>query len=226
MSTEPQGPRPMPRQDLSAFSAPRGVATNRLAPRRRTAEPATPPADEPSAATQAPAEQDEPAQDAAVATAPQPAPTPSDPSPARPRRAHSSTSAGPTRQQPAARAETRPAGQIIVYLKDDVADRLRAAAQQSSRTHLQLVVDAIDATHQQLPELLEAAGYVDRPSSSLFGEAMRGVRRRPPRARKTQIGLRPPAAVLGVIDQLVLDCAAPHRSALVEVALDKHLPDG
>jgi hypothetical protein len=211
----------MPRQDLSAFVAPRAVAANRLTPRRRPPEPAPPasPVAE-EAADAAATQQEEEAPKPAVVPAP-PAATPPPTQPARPRPAPSTAA---PRQKSAPDAAARPGGQIIVYLKDAVADRLRAAAQQSSRTHLQLIVDAIDATHPELPQLLEAAGYVDRRNSSLFGEAMKGVRRRSTGERKTQIGLRPPAAVLGVIDQLVIDCAAPHRSALVEVALDKHLP--
>ena len=111
-----------------------------------------------------------------------------------------------------------------MYLKDGVADRLRAAARQSGRTHLQLMVDAIDATHGELPDLLEAAGYIDRRESSLFGDSVKGLRRRATGERKAQIGVRPPKGILSVIDKVVVDCAAPNRSALIEVALDKHLP--
>lgn len=235
MSTDRQGPRPMPRQDLSAFSTPRGVAASRLAPRRRPA--ASTPVDEDlavdvaSADDQEPIVDETPAQPTEIEPGP-PVPVTASPSASPPQSAARARTSRPsisergTRQRPGAVAEPRPAGQIIVYLKDHVADRLRATSQRSGRTHLQLIVDAIDATHEELPELLEAAGYIDRPRSSLFGDSMKGVRRRASGERKAQIGVRPPASVLGVIDQLVVDSAAPHRSALVEVALDKHLPTG
>ena len=250
--SEHQPPQPMPRQDLSAFAVPRGVPVSKLAPRRRPTAPAeadSTPAEDNAASglTSAPG--------AANSSASVPAavdggegPSQADPieEPAAPtsRPASGKTSA-PGRPAPPTRVPRAPGGrqrgaeasgsstteprlgsQIIVYLKDGVADRLRATAKQSGRTHLQLMVDALDATHGELPDLLEAAGYIDRRESSLFGNSMGGLRRRATGERKAQIGVRPPAGILAVIDKVVVDCAAPNRSALIEVALDKHLPIG
>lgn len=249
--SEHQPPRPMPRQDLSAFAAPRGVAVSRLAPRRR---PAAPP-DADSAVPNGQGDSHTPSAPATGSSATQPATVerldelataepavkpvepndkdaaPQTPAPTKPSsRARGSRAASGREEERGASAtsatEPRLGGQIIVYLKDGVADRLRATAKQSGRTHLQLIVDAIDATHSELPDLLEAAGYIDRRESSLFGDSVKGLRRRATGERKAQIGVRPPVGILGVIDQVVVDCAAPNRSALIEVALDRHLPAG
>ena len=225
MTADSQVPSPMPRQDLSAFAPTRGVTAPKLAPRRRpeSAATTTPPQTPvvPAQTTPAPAATDPTADSAPVADRPATSTPPAGP----PRRAQSNASKsgqrGTTRVPPP--GESKSAGQIIAYIKDPVAERMRAAQVQTRRTYLQLVIDAIDATHTELPQLLEAAGYIDRRSSSLFGDAAQGVRQRSSGERKQQIGLRPPAGVLAVIDQLVIDSGAPHRSALIEVALDAHL---
>jgi predicted DNA-binding protein len=113
--------------------------------------------------------------------------------------------------------------QIIVYLPVDLAERLRAAGEKTGRTHLQLVTDALDATHERLDDLLVAAGYVESNSSGLFGESVRPVSRRPGRRGSVQVSLRPSADVRDVMDRLVEKHSAPNRSALLEVALDAHL---
>jgi predicted DNA-binding protein len=114
--------------------------------------------------------------------------------------------------------------QIIVYLPVDLADRLRAAGEETGRTHLQLVTDALEATHERLDDLLAAVGYVESSQSSgLFGKATRPVSRRPGRRGTAQISLRPSAEVRTVMDRLVEKHSAPNRSALIEVALDAHL---
>jgi len=221
VTADPQGPSPMPRQDLSAFATPRGVAAPKLAPRRRAeaspVPPPAPPAVEPEDAMppSQPLSPEAPGNTAGTNT--RLADTPS-----RPRAATATAGRGKSPRTPGA-DEPKPTGQIIAYLKDPVADRLRAAQTATRRTYLQLIIDAVDATHTELPELLETAGYIARRSNSLFGDGAHGVRQHGSGERKQQIGLRPPAAVLAVIDQLVIDCGAPHRSALIEVALDSHL---
>jgi predicted DNA-binding protein len=131
----------------------------------------------------------------------------------------------PARKTRAAKADKPAASktQIIVYLPLELAERLRAAGEESGRTHLQLVTDALDATHERLDGLLVAAGYVEAKSSGLFGGSARPVARRPGRRGTAQISLRPPVDVRDVMDRLVEKHSAPNRSALVEVALDAHL---
>ena len=146
--------------------------------------------------------------------------------PAAPAKPHQRTEA-PPKETPAAKAQKAAAPakqQIIVYLPANLADRLRAAGEQTGRTHLQLVTDALDATHERLDELLASAGYVEAQSSSLFGKTARPVARRPGRRGSNQVSLRPPADVRDVMDRLVEKHSAPNRSVLIEVALDAHLP--
>lgn len=119
-------------------------------------------------------------------------------------------------------ADKRP--QIIAYLPTALADRLRAAAGESGRTHMQLVTEALDATHGRLDKLLADAGYVRLKSSGLFGNTPRPVQRRPARRGTDQVSLRPSPQVREVIDSLVEQHSAPSRSALIEIALDAHLP--
>jgi hypothetical protein len=132
----------------------------------------------------------------------------------------------PARRTRAAKADKPAASktQIIVYLPVDLAERLRAAGEQSRRTHLQLVTDALDATHERLDDLLAAAGYVESRTSGLFGKSAQPVSRRPGRRGTAQVSLRPPVDVRDVMDRLVEKHSAPNRSALIEVALNAHLP--
>ena len=142
------------------------------------------------------------------------------------KRTEASRKEAPARKTRAAKADKPAASktQIIVYLPVDLAERLRAAGEQSGRTHLQLVTDALDATHERLDDLLAAAGYVESRTSGLFGKSAQPVSRRPGRRGTAQVSLRPPVDVRDVMDRLVEKHSAPNRSALIEVALDAHLP--
>jgi predicted DNA-binding protein len=145
------------------------------------------------------------------------------------KRAEAPQKEAPPRKAARGAKADRPASgktQIIVYLPVDLADRLRAAGEKTGRTHLQLVTDALEATHERLDDLLAGAGYVESKSSHLFGSSARPVARRPGRRGSAQISLRPPADVRDVMDRLVEKHSAPNRSALIEVALDAHLPRG
>ncbi|MGR7028187.1 hypothetical protein [Geodermatophilus sp. URMC 62] len=142
------------------------------------------------------------------------------------KRTEASRKEAPARKTRAVKADKPTASktQIIVYLPVDLAERLRAAGEQSGRTHLQLVTDALDATHERLDDLLAAAGYVESRTSGLFSKSAQPVSRRPGRRGTAQISLRPPVDVRDVMDRLVEKHSAPNRSALIEVALDAHLP--
>jgi hypothetical protein len=99
----------------------------------------------------------------------------------------------------------------------DLANRLRKASRESGDTHTEIVLAALDATHETLTFGLQ------EPSSSLF--AGRGAPR-PQRhtGPQVQIALRPRRDDLAVIDQLVERLNAPNRSALIAAALERHLP--
>jgi predicted DNA-binding protein len=144
-----------------------------------------------------------------------------------PKEVSAASDAGKRTETPSAAKDVKSTAgrtQIIVYLPVDLAERLRAAGEETRRTHLQLVTDALDATHERLDDLLVAAGYVESNSSGLFGKSVRPVSRRPGRRGSAQVSLRPSADVRDVMDRLVEKHSAPNRSALIEVALDAHLP--
>jgi len=118
-----------------------------------------------------------------------------------------------------------PNKQIIAYLPFALAERLRGQSKETGRTHLQLVIDALEATHDRLGQLLAKAGYTEGRSSGLFGDGVQPVSRRPRRRGGVdQVTLRPSADVRKVMDELVEQLKAPNRSVLIEVALDTHLP--
>jgi hypothetical protein len=108
----------------------------------------------------------------------------------------------------------------IVYLPGDLLERLRRVRAATGFAYTQLVLDALDATHQILGDLVaQAAAPRARPAGSLFsGPSSTAATVQP----KVQITLRPRRSDATVIDQL----AASHcvsRSQLVSLALTAHL---
>lgn len=108
----------------------------------------------------------------------------------------------------------------IVYLPGDLLERLRRARAATGFTYTQLVLDALDATHQVLADLVaQVAAPRARPAGSLFsGPSSTAAAVQP----KVQITLRPRRSDAAVVDQL----AASHsisRSQLVTLALTAHL---
>lgn len=119
----------------------------------------------------------------------------------------------PKAPEPAPRA-------VIAYIPVSVRDRLRARRTADSPPIADIVLDAIEATHDRLGDLLAA----QRPKverSALF------VRTTTPTAKSdepnVQLYLRLSADNVGVIDQLVETHKAPSRSALIAAALDAYL---
>lgn len=110
---------------------------------------------------------------------------------------------------------------ITVYLPVSLRDRLRRHRQFVGHTLTTVVLDAVEAVHAELDELL--AAHRPTPAGTLFRH------RAAPRATATaepnvQVGLRPSSADLAVLDGLVSTYGAPNRSVLVAVALDRYLP--
>lgn len=116
--------------------------------------------------------------------------------------------------------------QVIVYLPVSLKDRLRDAARTSDTTYTAIALDAIDATHAELGELLGASRPADAPrrEGSLFGVQPVGQAHQDREAR-VQVSLRTRRRDVDVIDEL----AARHgisRSALISAALAAHLRAG
>lgn len=110
---------------------------------------------------------------------------------------------------------------VIVYLPASLRDRLRAQASSRGATFTDLALEAVDATHGRLDQLLADTRRPTRPGS-LFAAP-------PPRRRlrhsepQVQVSLRLTRSNLDVLDRLTREHTAPSRSALVSAALGAHL---
>jgi hypothetical protein len=111
---------------------------------------------------------------------------------------------------------------VVVYLPVGVRDRLREYADaEQDRSYTDIVLDAIDETHDRLAELV-APARGNRPQGSLFKGRERARRRHD--EPQVQVSLRPSKNDLGVIDRLVREHRTGSRSALIAAALDNYLP--
>lgn len=109
---------------------------------------------------------------------------------------------------------------IIAYIPASVQGRLRAARRdREGSTYTELVLDAVEQTHDDLPDLLEDREPPPRPSA-LFVRESQPV----PAEPHVQINLRTTAGNLAVLDQLVDEFRAGNRSRLISTALDAYLP--
>lgn len=110
---------------------------------------------------------------------------------------------------------------IVVYLPLGVRERLRARHAASQETYTTIVLEAVEATHAHLADLLAACRPAPRPGG-LF--SYHGKRRPSQDEAHVQVSLRPTKSDVAVLDQLVVEFSAPNRSALVTAALDNYLP--
>lgn len=158
---------------------------------------------------------------------PMPTPTPPAREPERPEPMALVESAQPvTQRRPPSRQSSQTSGggsrSVVVYLPASLQERLRMhSKQQQERPYTDIVLDAIDETHQRLAQLM-APVRGDRSPGSLFKG--RETRRRRHDEPQVQVSLRPSRSDLAVIDRLVREHRAGSRSALVATALDAYLP--
>jgi hypothetical protein len=216
-------PSPRPRADLSSSFGPPDRASGLSG---RLARPSRP-VGAPTSSTSAPAAEEA----AGEKTPPQLEPSSQDTEPEAPLLALTNQaaprSARPTNRVRAAAPKRIDAegGTVttIVYLPAEVLQRLRQARLRSGQTYTELVLDALDATHTRLADLLATADRPQtRPAGSLFAGPLRSA---PATAQpKAQITLRPRASDAEIIDTLARDHGT-NRSKLVTIALNAHLPD-
>lgn len=109
---------------------------------------------------------------------------------------------------------------VIVYVPVSLRDRLRRLTAEQDVTYTQLVLDAIDATHERLGALL-SHGTPAR-TRSLFQQPA-APRRRRHEEPHVQVSLRLVPEDLAVIDRLTAELNAGSRSHLVAAALNAHL---
>jgi hypothetical protein len=111
---------------------------------------------------------------------------------------------------------------ITVYLPVSLRDRLNAHRRAVGQTLTAVVLDAVEAAHQDLDVLL--AAYRPAAGAGLFAHRPAPLITRD--EPNVQVGLRPSRADLAVLDELVERHHAPNRSVLVTVALDSHITRG
>lgn len=227
MSAEHLGerPTPRPRADLSSAFAPPDRASRLGGKLTRAPRPSVTKeprgedsaAAEPAAAPPAPPRPDK--QEAATESAEETPAPPRDPPAASRSLRRGRSAASQTRQRNAEGGTTT----TIVYLPGEVLDLLRQHRLRTGCTYTDMVLDALDATHPRLGELLAVTERAPaRPAGSLFtgSDRSRSVAAQP----KAQITLRPRSGDAEVIDALARKHGT-NRSKLVTVALTAHLTD-
>jgi hypothetical protein len=102
----------------------------------------------------------------------------------------------------------------------DASIRSRLRVHGGERSYTEIVLEALDATHARLQAKFNTPAA---PLNSLF-VGRRLSRRRRHEEPQVQISLRPLREDVTVIDRLQAQVGAPSRSALINAALDEHLP--
>lgn len=127
----------------------------------------------------------------------------------------------PKRRRTEREQTAAPVQPIIVYLSASLRDRLRHHATSTGRSYTELTLEALDATHRRLGDLVaDATSATTRPGSLFTGARPRRLRHDEP---QVQVSLRLLRQDIDVIDRLVTDLQAPNRSSLVATALGAHL---
>lgn len=111
------------------------------------------------------------------------------------------------------------AGGIIIYVQVGLRERLRQRRSRDGSTFGEIVLDAVEATHDQFDTLLAGAG----PRTERSGLFVRSVKTAGNAEPHVQVYVRVTAENLDVLDGLVRRHRAPNRSALLAAALDAYL---
>lgn len=127
----------------------------------------------------------------------------------------------PARRPASAAADAHLRISRVVYLTDDLVADVGAACAKDRITRTQLVLQALEATHTHLGELIAQDLEPKVIHGTLFDEVVTTHRQNQP--AKRQVMIQPTRAQLEVIDRLVTDSGARDRSHLVAVALAAHL---
>lgn len=211
--------------DLSnAFGTSAAALANRLARRASPAPPAPPtsppvsepPVSEPGASAQADARVDEPPPRQATAA--------SVDRPATPKRApkkaphRTPTPSAPTTVDLTAGSTV----QVSVYLLPAALQAVRNRVRETRRTNADIAFAAIDATHEQLNDLVAHRRTVPREDGSLFPSRVRH-RATADGDRRILWSMQATPGELQIIDRLVTETGAASRSELISVAIEADL---
>lgn len=151
---------------------------------------------------------------------------PSTPSAPRPKRKPQSKAAGrPTTTAPTAVSGSKADQSIPISLPKSLHERLKAYKASTGRSHPTILFDAIEATIDQLPELLRERTVSAEPSSRrLFNRPSTMTRQSTGDEPKETLILRITPDNKAVIDELIHEVGAPSRNALLVAAYDGYLP--
>lgn len=151
---------------------------------------------------------------------------------ARQAAAPKSTSAkAPAAKKASGRATaTRPAagqGRLVLWTPKRIRKRMQAVQAKKGTSYLDQVLDAIEATVDDLPDLVATGAEPTAVKGKLFERTVANPDAEPEPGDRVQLTIRGVLdSQLAVIDELVKSSGAKSRSALVNAALDAALPKG
>ena len=222
--------RRVPDMDLGAVFGNRTEGLTGLAPRRRrgpsvTPEPTSAPEKQPSSDEKLAVAPKQPAATTPVEAMPQ-----ADPAQDGSSGGEVTTTPSVTRSRPRTSRTTTPAKAtaspvprlVILQLPNSTADRLRDNARQRGVTYKELALDAVEATAEQLPDLLAAQRPKARAEGLFAGERVATQVR--PEGRR-QVSIKLTETSIAALDDLATRHGARSRSELVATALDAYLAD-
>jgi hypothetical protein len=203
----------VPDMDLGEIFANRTDGLAGLAPRRQPQAVTAPQQEAPTATPQTAVQVEPPAP--VAQTEPVEQPTSTRPAAAPRKRGPSSRTNTPTK------AGVPTLRLVIVQLPNAIADRLRSQARARSVTYKELILDAVEATVDQLGDLVAQRRPRPREAGSLFaGERTAALAR--PEGRR-QISIKLTEASITALDDLATTHGAKSRSELIAIALDAYL---
>lgn len=131
-------------------------------------------------------------------------------------------SAPPTKRT--GKAKPVAGGQLVLWTPISIRARMQAVQSTTGKLYLDQVLDALESTVEDLPDLVAEATHGQRAQGRLFERENTPTKTTEP-VHRVQLTIRGfLQSQLDVIDTLVTETQAPSRSALVNAALDKHLP--
>lgn len=116
---------------------------------------------------------------------------------------------------------------MAIELPVDIDQRLAAYIEATRKTHPTVLLDAVESTYEQLPDLIrEALGDEPAPKVSLFNRTPMQVstRRLPRGEEKVRRTVKLTASNRALLDELAVKLGAPSRTFLVVTAYDAYLP--
>jgi hypothetical protein len=109
-----------------------------------------------------------------------------------------------------------------VYLSSAAKAAAERRRKQNGVTNAEIVLDALDQTHDELAELLASTHTASRSEDSLF-PSRRTRRASSPATRKVAFSFQATAVELTIIQGMVRDFGAESQSELIAVAMEHYL---